>query len=58
MEILKKPFIIYNQKTLDSFIILNINEQKKYLFYYNWNNKERTIQFVNNSDNIKKKFIY
>ena len=52
----KKPFIIYNEKTNDSFIILNINKEKKYLFYFDYLNKERTIQKI--SGDIKETFIF
>lgn len=40
--LLNRPFIIYNQKTNDSFIILNINDNKKYILYFDWFNNERT----------------
>jgi len=58
MDLINKPFIIYNLKTMDSFIVLNIDNNKKYLFYYNWDNNERTIQFINESNNTKKYFVY
>lgn len=57
--LLKRPFVIYNQKTNDSYIILNINKEKKYLFYYDNFNKERTIRFFNEASGIDdKRFIY
>ena len=51
-----RSFIIYNQKTNDSFVILNINSKKKYILYFDWYNKERTIQIpLDTNDNY---FIY
>ena len=55
--LLSRSFIIYNQKTNDSFIILNINNNKKYILYFNWYFKERSIQGAFETNRFNK-YIY
>jgi hypothetical protein len=39
--LMKRPPVIYNQLTNDSFIYLHINQNKKYTLMYNSNENKR-----------------
>lgn len=54
-----KPFIIYNLKTNDSYVVLDINIQKRYTFYYDFIKKERIFGFQCDDDgSIIQRMIY
>jgi hypothetical protein len=41
--IMGRPFIIYNLQNMDSFIVLNITENKKYILYNHAKTNERVL---------------
>ena len=41
--LISRPFVIYNLQNMDSFVILNITENKQYILYNHSNTNERSF---------------